>query len=201
MKALLAVAAGLGCVGAANAAVYHDLGNFLADNSISAYINFDEDTSGNATVPGSAIGSTYAAWGVEFPAGNDFSTATGPVSPPHMWLNNTQIDDYILFDADITASDITAVGVHHVLFAGGGTTTLTAFDAAGGVLGSVNGDSDVDSLDFFGLTTAAPIAHIEVKFYNWFGWGLDDLYIGQVPSPSAAALLGLGGLMTLRRRR
>ena len=112
-----------------------------------------------------------------------------------------QIGDYRLFDADILDPDITAVGVHHVLYAGGGTTTLIAYDAAGGVLGTVDGDSDVNTLDFFGLTTDAPIARIEIRMWDWYGWGLDDLYLGQVPAPSAVALLGLGGLVTLRRRR
>ncbi len=200
MKAILAIAAAGAACSVAGAATYHDLGDFLADNAISAYINFDEDTNGNPTSPGDPIGNTYAAWGVTFPSANVFSTATGPVSDPYMWLNDTQINDYRLFDADITAPNITAVGVHHVLFAGGGTTTLIAYDSGGGVLGTVDGDSDVNSLDFFGLTTNSPIARIEVRMYNWYGWGLDDLYIGQVPAPSSLALLGLGGL-ALRRRR
>ena len=67
--------------------------------------------------------------------------------------------------------------------------------------------SRVYDYDFVPLNPAAPV---EIRFINWGhlqagGFAselvLDDVIINSVPAPGAAMVVGLGGLMTVRRRR
>lgn len=145
-----------------------------------------------------------ATWGAVFPRGNRSVAFFGqPVSAPRGWLNDTASGSDRVFDVDITAADITAVGVHNVGF--GGTpagSTLRAYGDGGVLLESVTSNAIASTLDFFGVTTASPIRRVEITVNDAGGWGLDDLYIGQVvPAPSSLAALGLAGLATARRRR
>lgn len=77
---------------------------------------------------------------------------------------------------------------------------LTAYNGGGDVLAYVDADDDINMLDFFGVTTAEPMADVVIYFSDDFGWGLDDLRLGQVPSPGAA-VLGLRGVAAVGRRR
>lgn len=193
--------------GSALADQYHDLSTFQGATT-TQLINFDTDPLGVPLGPGGDVelGSTYAAWGAVFSRGNrSVNFFGGPVSPPRGWLNDTDTGTDHMFDVDITRADITAVGVHNVFFGGvPAGATLTAYGDGGAVLGSVDSDAAPETLDFFGLTTTAPIKRVVILSHEGpgAGWGLDNLYIGQgIPAPSAAATIGLGLLAAGRRRR
>lgn len=163
-------------------------------------INFDTDPLGNPLSDGQEIGSTYAAWGAEFPVGNYVASAIGPVSSPLAWFNDTFEDGGPRFDVKITAPNITAVGVFNALYSQGTYQRLTAYNGDGLELAFVDGDQDIETLDFFGVTTDEPIAYVVIQFRDQYGWALDDLHLGQVPSPGAA-FLGLLAVATAGRRR
>jgi hypothetical protein len=180
---------------------FNDLDDFLAATGPVTLINFDTDPDGNPTSAGAQIGSTYASVGADFPLGNTFSTFGEPVSPPHGWLNNTDVGGDKIFDVEMVFDDIYAVGVHNVWYGSAPNgALLEAFDGSGGVLESVMSDGDLSTLDFFGVTTSDPISYVTVTVINPSGWGLDDLYIG-IPEPASLALLGLGAALLARRRR
>ena len=184
------------------AATFNDLATFQAATANLKLVNFDTDPEGNPMPSSGPIGSTYASLGVVFPPGNDFSSFIQPVSLPNGWVNNTQVMNGIYFDAVFTAADITAVGMHNVLYSSmTNGAILRAFDASYELLELVISDEDGNTLDFFGLTTTSPIARITVVIPQPSGWGLDDLYFGQVPEPAGILLLGLGGMSLLWRRR
>lgn len=197
--AVIAVAAG-----SALADSFHDLPSFLTATANEQLINFDTTAAGAPFAGGDAeIGSAYAAWGLTFPRGNrSVNFFGGPVSPPRGWLNDTQSGSDRIFDVDITRDDITAVGVHNVFF--GGTpagSTIAAYGAGGVLLESTTSNAVPETLDFFGVSTSAPIKRVIVTVRDAGGWGLDDLYVAQIPTPASAALLGLGVLAAGRRRR
>jgi hypothetical protein len=195
------VALALAAAGA-TAGTFNDQASYLAATQNHTVINFDTDPTGQAIAGGTFLDSIYASQGVIFGPGGIAAGGVGPVSAPNIWVDDTNVSSTgPLFTAFITAPNITAVGVFNALFSGGGLTTLTAFDAGNNVLESVNADTDVNSLDFFGVTTNAPIARIEIQFVNQFGWGVDDLHFGQViPAPGFAAF-GLAGVLAAARRR
>lgn len=194
--------AGAATAVAAQVQTFNDLGDYLANTMNNQLINFDTLPDGSPSPGVGDILDDYEAFGVFFPPGNFYAALAGPVSAPFGWINDTTIDgNQRIFDADILADDITAVGVWQTLFAGGGGTVLEAFDADGNSLGTVAGNDNFNDLDFFGMTTDAPIARIVVTFTNQFGWALDDLYVGQVPAPGPAALLATAGLVLAGRRR
>lgn len=197
--AVIAVAAG-----SALADSFHDLPSFLTATVNEQLVNFDTTAAGAAFPGGDAeIGAAYAAWGLTFPRGNrSVNFFGGPVSPPRGWLNDTQSGSDRVFDVDITRDDITAVGVHNVFF--GGTpagSTISAYGAGGVLLESTTSNSIPETLDFFGVSTSSPIKRVVITVRDAGGWGLDDLYVAQIPTPASAALLGLGALAVGRRRR
>jgi hypothetical protein len=193
---LVAVVAAFITTGASAAVVtYNDFASFSSAAGTLNLIDFDDGISGTR------IGLTYAALGVDFPTGNRFNGGfLGLVSPPNGWINDT----IRFFDADFTVGGITAVGVYNVLYAG--TAALSAYDSLGQLIGQVVSDSDMSSLDFFGLIATTDIARIEINNLDG-GWGLDDLYFGSqvaaVPLPAGLLLLltGVGGLAVVGRRR
>lgn len=205
MRTLLSVAAIAALAGPALADQFHDLPTFLTATPGARLVNFDTDPSGAALGPGSdvEIGATYGAWGLSFPRGNRSVTFFGgPVSPPRGWLNDTDVGGDKIFNFDVMSGDYTAVGVHNVLFGGFvGGSTLRAYGDGGVLLDSVTSNVIAETLDFFGVTTDAPIRRVEITVNGGGGWGLDDLYVGQVPAPSSVAALGLAGLALGRRRR
>lgn len=207
MRAIVMSAAVLAAAaGPALADQYTDLMTFQGALASYRLVNFDVDPAGIPLGPGSdvEIGSTYGAWGLEFPRGNRSVTFFGgPVSPPRGWLNDTDVGGDKIFDFDVTGGDYTAAGVHNVLFGGiVGGSTLTAYGDGGVVLDSVTSNTIASTLDFFGVTTASPIRRVVITVNGGGGWGLDDLYVGQViPAPSSAAALALAGLAVGRRRR
>lgn len=185
------------------AATFNDLPSFQAATQSLTLIDFDTDPAGNSTVQGTEIGSTYTTLGVDFPTGNKFGGLAGPVSPPTGWLNNTVVGSDRVFDATFNVGGITAVGVYNALYGGiPNGSRLDAWDASNSPLGSVLSDSN-DARDFFGLTTTSAIDHITVTVMSPSGWGLDNLYFGQVvPLPGAfvPGVIGLALVGWIRRR-
>lgn len=210
-RQLIAIVAAVAAMWAAtsDAAVYNNLAAFQAATQSLTLIDFDTDTFGNPTVGHTPIGNTYASLGAVFPIANEFENHfIGPVSPPNGWINNSFQGGMPFFDVLFTGGNVTAVGVHNVLF-GFPAATLSAFDSSNNFLGSVTSDNNGQTLDFFGLTTTTPIARVEVRFSFASGWGLDDLWFGQagtatVPEPASMvvwAALGTFGLVVGKRRR
>lgn len=189
----------------ASAAVvtYTDLASFQGATSGLVLINFNEDPSNNPIADGTPLGSIYSSLGVVFPDGNSaIDGFAQPNSPPNGWINSTSR----YFDATFP-SGATAVGVFNVLFAG--QSTLTIFDAGNNPIGSAVSDGNLQTLDFFGLTSTLPFYSIQITVGDDGGWGLDDLYFspaasnGAIPEPSSLLLLGggLAALLALRRKR
>jgi len=186
-------------VSSAHAATFNNLAAFLAAAGPTTLVNFDNGQSGD-------ILNDYAGLGVSFSAGNFYADCNLEPSPPTCWIsNNTDGAGGHLFDAAFLVGGITAVGVNSVL--NGGLAVLRAFDAGNNLLESVSSDNNPDTLDFFGLTTAAAIHHITIQFpAPPNGWALDDLRFSQqvaVPEPMSLLLVGAGvaGLRSIRRRR
>jgi hypothetical protein len=179
---------------------YTDLASWKAAVPSWTLVNFDTDPSGAPTVPGAPIGATYAAYGLDFPPGNLIEGGFGgPVSPPNGWINNTLVGSDRLFDVNMTVDTIFAAGVHNVFYGSWPNgAVLNAYGAGGGLLATVKSDGVAETLDFFGVTTTAPIKRVEILALNPGGWGLDDLYVG-VPEPASAALLAVALLFARRR--
>jgi len=176
MRAIVMSAAVLAAAaGPALADQYTDLMTFQGALASYRLVNFDVDPAGIPLGPGSDV-----------EIGND-----------------TDVGGDKIFDFDVTGGDYTAAGVHNVLFGGiVGGSTLTAYGDGGVVLDSVTSNTIASTLDFFGVTTASPIRRVVITVNGGGGWGLDDLYVGQViPAPSSAAALALAGLAVGRRRR
>jgi hypothetical protein len=195
--ALILILAGALPVGAIP---YNDLTAFLNNAGSVTLVNFDTDQNGQAFV-GSLAG-RYSSWGVDFGAVDYASGALGPVSPPNGWF--VPGNPY-LFTATFSLANVYAVGVHNVLNSARNGATLIAYDSSNNTIESVNSDSDIDTLDFFGLITDTPITTITVQMGDPpFGWGLDDLRFGgnPVPEPGAVWLVGSGlaGLWGLKRK-
>ncbi len=190
------------------AGTYNDFSSFQAATTSLVHINFDTLPDGSAAPGSGDIGSSYAAWGINFDPGNQFSNSfIQPTSSPNGWLSNNFVGSDVVFEAAFSASNITAVGVYNVL--NGGLprgSLLQAYDSSSTLLGSVWSDADGSTLDFFGLTTSSPIAYFTVTVPSAAGWGLDDLYFGQAgastPEPASLVLLacGLLGLGSLKKR-
>ena len=203
---VLALGATLAAAAPAGAVSFNDLASFQAATASLTLIDFNTDIAGDPTADNSEIGNTYASLGAAFPAGNVFEDAfIQAASPPMGWLSNTGAPTSV-FEVNFTIPGVTAIGVVNVFSAS--RATLSAFDSADNLLGSALSDSDLFSLDFFGVTAASDIARVTITFDGISGWGLDDLYLGAagghaVPEPGALALLGLGlaGLGLVRRRR
>ena len=187
-------------VSSAHAATFNNLAAFLAAAGPTTLVNFDAGT------PGSDILNDYAAQGVSFSAGNFYADCIQETSPPNCWIsNNSDGAAGTRFDAAFLVGGITAVGVNSVL--NGGLAILRAFDAGNNLLESVSSDNNPNTLDFFGLTTAAAIHHITIQFpAPLSGWAVDDLRFSAqvaVPEPMSLLLVGAGvaGLRSIRRRR
>jgi hypothetical protein len=180
----------------ARAASFNELEEFQPATRNLKLIDFDTAPDGRAVTGGTDIDRTYEAFGVVFPLGNLFEdNFTQVMSRPNGW--NVKIVDGqdAVFDVEILAPGITAIGVHNVALSG--WMIGAQLDALSGstLLASVRSDAVAYSLDFFGVTTTQPITHARITLVDpWgFGWGLDDLYFGKaIPEPSAAALLAFG---------
>jgi hypothetical protein len=170
---------------AADADQFHSLGDYLAATTDNRLVDFDTLPDGSPAPPSGDIGDDYADFGVLFPPANHYEPLNAPVSGSHGWESNAGDALLRVFDADITDPDITAVGVWQPQFIGAVATTLEAFDADGQSLGTVSGDNNLDTADFFGLTVDRPIAAIVVEFAIPITWALDDLYVGRAATCDA----------------
>jgi hypothetical protein len=181
----------------AHADQFHDLESYLAATSDNDLIDFDTLPDGSPAPPSGDILDDYAAYGVLFPPANHYQAIDNPVSGTHAWENNTGDALLRTFDAEITDPEITAVGVWQPLFIGGVSTVLEAFDADGQSLGTVAGDNNLNTADFFGLTTDEPIATIVIEFGIPITWALDDLYVGKAGAACPADVNADGELNVL----
>jgi hypothetical protein len=196
--ALALVLAGSLQVGATG---YNSLAAFQSAAGPLTLVNFDTDQNGNLLNAHDPLAGRYTSWGVDFGTLDYVDLPIGPVSPPNGWFVLFPTDP---FTATFSLSNVFAAGVHHVLYSGDSGATLTAYDNLNNFIESVASDSDINTLDFFGLIANTPIAKVIVTFnLPAYGWGLDDLYFGgQVPIPGAVWLLGSGllGLVGLRKK-
>jgi hypothetical protein len=193
------------CGARASAAAFNSLPLFQAATNSLALINFDTLPGGSPAPTSGDIGSSYAVAGAVFPSGNQFAEFVQAVSIKDGWLVDlTNSEEDAVFDVDITAPNITAVGVHNALFSA--NVNGARLDALSGnvVLASAPSDANGQTLDFFGVTTAQPITHVTIRVFKPFGlgWGLDNFYLGKaIPEPGTAALLAIASATIGSARR
>ena len=107
----------------------------------------------------------------------------------------------------VLPAGITAVGGWVANAGGGNDVELTAFDAVGGVIGTVVAPLaplHIGDFRFVGITSdVTPIASAEFRSLQGEqdDFALDDFYFGDVPEPATLSLFALGGLLVTRRRR
>lgn len=87
-----------------------------------------------------------------------------------------------------------------------GNPAYEVFDAAGNLVESLGDGSPDESPFVFGLKDmATPATYLALNWSaagaNSEDWNIDDVAVQQVPAPGALALMGLGGIASLRRRR
>ncbi len=202
-KPSLALAALLGVLAAgsasANSAYYNGSFQYLT-------LDFDRTFSGAAIgsygAPyGPLVSDVYATPGITF-TGDDYiypGGTGGQSSGPNF---ASGLGDLAPFEIDFAKpqSFVSAVNITNSEY------TLTAYDAANNVLGSVT-----TSTDFETTALASPNAISKVIFTATntagfgFGYGFDNLTVTNVPEPGGRALLAgfamTGGSLLLRRRK
>lgn len=103
----------------------------------------------------------------------------------------------------MTGAGIRAIGFN--LFDGlnpGTVFDVTVLDASGNVIGSTTATGDIpESLNYLGIVSTVDIASVQLDAGGVAGELVDNISTYTVPTPGAAALLGLGGLAAVRRRR
>jgi hypothetical protein len=145
--------------------------------------------------------------------GTQTSQAYGPVNgfaynalcAGGLWSNDSALSTNSAFDTitlDFTGAPVTAVGGNLVV------TDINGNIISGDVIitledGSQQTLTNQTANDFFGFSTTIPIASVQFtadgSVNSWIQ--LDHLYVGQIPEPASLALLVLGGLVAIRRRR
>ncbi len=145
--------------------------------------------------------------------GNQTSQAYGPVNgysynalcAGGLWSNLSSLSTNSAFDTitlEFTGAPVTAVGGNLVV------TDINGNLISGDVIitledGSQQVLTNQTANDFFGFSTTIPIASVEFTadgtVNSWVQ--LDHLHVGQIPEPASLALLALGGLAAIRRRR
>ena len=185
----------------ASIVVYHDLNDFLDDTDSLTFEPFDAPW----PVGVFPIPQPFANLGVSWSTTELLGlTTSAQVSPP------AAISSADLFDG--TTDQIIAVLPPGMTAAGGWVSNtgdgndvqFTAFDATGGVLGSVVAPLaplSQDEFRFVGIVSSTPIARVE--FLSLQGepnddFAVDDFYFG-VPEPATVSLV-LIGVLGLRRR-
>lgn len=145
--------------------------------------------------------------------GTQTSQAYGPVNgfaynalcAGGLWSNESALSTNSAFDTimlEFTGAPVTAVGGNLMV------TDINGNIISGDVIitledGSQQVLTDQTANSFFGFSTTMPIASVEFTadgtVNSWVQ--LDHLYVGQIPEPASLALLALGGLAAIRRRR
>lgn len=186
-------------------------------------IDFDTDGNGNGIADLTVISNQYAAWGVSFTpnafSGGSWATNTG------MHATSTDIGggydpslgnvlhafdtDWLVEDGDASflmsfSTGITTFQMDVIGDTGGedGFQSFASFfDAGMNLLGSVacTGIGGIETISASGFGTAYYVAIAPGDYFDWVG--IDNIIYTEVPAPGAFALLGLGGLAAVRRRR
>lgn len=185
-------------------------------SALATVVNFDVFPGGGVVPNNTVIGSQYSSLGVLFsssaPAGGPTAAFfTGEASSgPNFLVGIDPGSGAGLFpiQMDFTAAGITSVSFN-ALSIGTGIFTATAFASdLSTVLDTVSitngpgagaGFGNVNLVTLSGAGIARVLTSITQTQPIADGFGIDDLSV--VPSPGAAALLGLGGLSAIRRRR
>lgn len=186
-------------------------------------IDFEQDALGNAIVEGQLIDNEYVAWGATFVA-NPLDTG-----PSDGWASNTDMtvtsdpfnvgggylpaygnimhtfDGWLAEDDDPNFAVVfnQPISAIEVGFTGdsSGLSEVGVFDGNGNFIDSVlaTGNVNLKVATLTGLNTAEVGVILPGSFGDWVG----IVYIKYtfVPTPSTAALLGLGVLAGARRRR
>jgi len=178
-------------------------------------VNFDVFPGGGVVPNNTVIGSQYSSLGVLFsstaPGGPTAGSFTGEASSaPNFLVGIAPGSGAGLFpiQMDFTVAGITSVSLN-ALSVGTGIFTATAYAADLSTVldtvsftngpGAGNGFGNINAVTLNGAGIARVVTSIAQTQPIVDGFGLDD--VSFVPSPGAAALLGLGGLMAMRRRR
>ncbi len=112
-------------------------------------------------------------------------------------------------DLIFTTNDKTAVGLEISTFTGFDTGhtgfRIGVFDTANSLIGiqSIPAIPPEPNKSFFGVWSPVPIGRINIwgDFSVPQPFAVDDIQMWVIPSPGSGALLALGGLIALRRRR
>jgi len=190
--------------------------SLTTSSALATGVNFDIFPGGGVVPNNTIIGSQYASLGVLF---SSTAPAGGPTAGFFTGEASSSPNFLIGFDPASGAGlfpirmDFTFAGVTSVSFnaisVGTGIFTATAYAAdLFTVLDTVSftngpgagaGFGNVNPVTLNGAGIASVVTSITQTQPIADGYGLDDVTF--VPSPGAAALLGLGGLVATRRRR
>lgn len=188
-------------------------------------MTFDTDAAGNAIAEGATLSTQYAAWGVSV----SNSGAPGFGAPYYGWasdgLSSLQITatdigggvtapisgkllhsfgGWLSEDGDPYIRMSFSTGIDSIAADFGGmsypsSSGIYAYNGAT-LVGQVNGTvTNTEHLSLSGVGTITSIVLVPGDFGDWVG--IDNVTFNTVPTPGAAALLGLGGLIVGRRRR
>lgn len=153
---------------------------------VSVYSNLMGD-GGNTMQPRGGIQPLAA-----FEGGNGFS-ATDSV-----------IANYFVDGLDIVmlGTNVTAVGFNPMVYSGSDTLQIKIFDLGNNLLGTFQSPGNQNETDYFGFISAHGIGRINIFGLGGNAEGGDNIELWTaIPTPGAAALLGMGGLVATRRRR
>ena len=183
-------------------------------------MTFDTDAAGNAIAEGAMLSTQYAAWGVSAsnvgapPFGSGWASnsslqitatdigggVTAPISGKLLhsfggWLS----EDNAPFIRMGFSTGIDSISADFGGMGGAGVAGIYAYNGTTLVGSVLNTTSGTQHVALSGVGTITNIIVIPGTYGDWVG--VDNISFNTVPTPGAAALLGLGGLIVGRRRR